>query len=257
MKIDINADIGESFGHFKLGHDEELIKLISSANIACGFHAGDPIIMRKTVRMAKENNVQVGSHAGLPDLMGFGRRFIDITTEEYMNYLIYQAGALQAIAKAEGVRLQHFTGHAIAGTYPYDREEFAKAMAEAAAVIDEKLIIPVIAGPKGELMKKAAEALGLRVIRKFFADRVYNSTGDLVSRKIKGSVITNPEEVANRVIRMICEGKVSTVDGTDIEIHAKTVVVHGDSKNAVESATLLRKRLEENQIKIVPMGELV
>ena len=130
-------------------------------------------------------------------------------------------------------------------------------MAEAAAVIDEKLIIPVIAGPKGELMKKAAEALGLRVIRKFFADRVYNSTGDLVSRQIKGSVITNPEEVANRVIRMICEGKVSTVDGTDIEIHAKTVVVHGDSKNAVESATLLRKRLEENQIKIVPMGELV
>jgi len=257
-KIDISADVGESFGRWKLGFDEELMEFISSANIACGFHAGDPIVMRNTVQLSKKHRVKVGTHVGFPDLMGFGRRLMALNPEEYLNYSLYQGGALQAIARAEGEELQHFTWHGSAGTSFYsDNEEIARAGVAAVVQLDKNLIVPLIYGPKGDLMAREAEKVGLKVIRKFFADRALDSSGMLVSRKKVGAIITDPEECADRVLRMILEKKVKTYDGKDVECSGQTVMVHGDSPTAVKVARTIRTKLEAAGVKIVPMKELV
>jgi UPF0271 protein len=257
-RIDISADVGESFGHWKLGYDEELMEYISSANVACGFHAGDPMVMRHTVQIAKKHGVKIGAHVGFPDLMGFGRRMMALSPEEYLNYSLYQGGALQAIARAEGEELQHFTWHGSAGTSFYgDNEEIARAGVMAVLQLDKKLIVPLIYGPKGDLMAREAQKAGLKVIRKFFADREINANGMLVSRNKSGAVITDPEKCADRVLRMIKEKKVKTYEGTDIECFAQTIMVHGDTPTAVKIAQTIRKRIESAGIKIVPMKELV
>jgi len=258
MKIDISADVGESFGRWKLGYDEELMEYISSANVACGFHAGDPMVMRHTVKLAQKHGVKIGTHVGFPDLMGFGRRLMALTPWEYLNYSLYQGGALQAIARAEGEELQHFTWHGSAGTsFNSDNEEMAQAGIAAVAQLDKKLIVPLIYGPKGDLMAREAEKAGLKVVKKFFADRPLDATGMLVSRKKPGSVITDPEECADRVLRMVRERKVRTNDGKDIECFGQTVMVHGDTPSAVKVAQTIRKRLEGAGVKIVPMRELI
>lgn len=257
-KIDISADVGESFGHWKLGYDEELMEYISSANVACGFHAGDPMVMRRTVQLAKKYGVKIGAHVGFPDLMGFGRRMMAISAEEYLNYSLYQGGALQAIARAEGEELQHFTWHGSAGTSFYgDNEEIARAGVAAVMQLDKNLIVPLIYGPKGDLMAKEAQKAGLKVIRKFFADREIDSKGMLVSRKKAGSVINDPERCADRVLRMIFEKKVKSFDGIDIDCFGQTIMVHGDTPNAVKIAQTIRNRLEAAGVKIVPMRDLV
>jgi UPF0271 protein len=258
MKIDISADMGESFGRWKLGYDEELMEFISSANVACGFHAGDPMVMRNTVKMAKEHGVKIGTHVGFPDLMGFGRRLMALTPEEYLNYSLYQGGALQAIARAEGEELQHFTWHGSAGmTFHSDNEEMARAGIAAVAQLDKNLIVPLIYGPKGDLMAREAEKAQLRVVRKFFADRPMETTGGLLSRKKAGSIITDPEVCADRVLRMVQERKVRTHDGKDIACFGETVMVHGDTAGAVKVAQTIRRRLEAAGVKIVPMRELI
>lgn len=256
MKVDISADCGESFGAYKLGFDEELMPLISSANIACGWHAGDPMIMLKTVRLAKKYGVGVGSHAGFMDLMGFGRRVLEVSPEEYKNYIIYQMGALQAFASAEGVKLQHATVHGAAGHMYYGNAEYSKAFVDAVLAVDPKVIIPVIYGPKGEALTEEARRKGVRVIRKFFGDRAYTKDGNLANRKLPGSVIHDPAEVIARVTRMLKERKVKTIDGIDIEMTAPSIMMHGDTPKVVEMLKTLRKGLEAQGIKIVPMAEL-
>jgi len=258
MKIDISADVGESFGRWKLGYDEELMPFISSANVACGFHAGDPLVMRHTVRLCKKYGVRVGTHVGFPDLMGFGRRLMALTPEEYLNYSLYQGGALQAIARAEGEELQHFTWHGSAGTsFNADNEEIARAGIAAVANLGRDLIVPLIYGPKGDLMAREAARAGLKVVRKFFADRALEANGMLVSRKKPGSVISDPEECADRTLRMVREHKVRTVDGKDIDCFGQTVMVHGDTPTAVRVAQTIRNRLEAAGVKIAPMSELI
>jgi UPF0271 protein len=258
MKIDISADVGESFGRWKLGYDEELMEYISSANLACGFHAGDPMVMRHTVRLCQKHGVKVGTHVGFPDLMGFGRRLMALTPEEYLNYSLYQGGALQAIARAEGEELQHFTWHGSAGTsFNADNEEIARAGIAAVAQLDGNIIVPLIYGPKGDLMAREAAKAGLKVVRKFFADRALEANGMLVSRKKAGSLITDAEECAARTLRMVQEHKVKTVDGKDIDCFGQTIMVHGDTPTAVKVAQTIRKRLEAAGVKIVPMKELI
>lgn len=258
MKIDMSADVGESFGPWKLGYDEELMEYISSANVACGFHGGDPMVMRHTVRIARKHGVKIGTHVGFPDLMGFGRRLMALSPEEYLNYSLYQGGALQAVARAEGEELQHFTWHGAAGTsFNSDNEEIARAGIAAVAQLDKRIIVPLIYGPKGDLMAREAAKAGLKVLRKFFADRALETNGMLVSRKKAGSLITDPEECADRVLRMVQEKKVKTIDGKDIDCSGQTVMVHGDTPSAVKVAQLIRKRLEAAGVKIVPMKDLI
>lgn len=257
MKIDISADMGESFGRYKLGFDEELMPLISSANIACGWHAGDPMIMRHTVQLAKENGVGVGFHAGFLDPMGFGRRTIAISPEEYKNYIIYQMGALMAIAKAEGVKLQHATVHGAAGHMYYGNPEFSKAFVDAVVEVNPSLIIPIIYGPKGDPLAQEAQRRGVRIVRKFFADRAYTKDGNLADRKLPDSVFHDPEEALARTMRMIREQKVKTIDGEDIEVKAQCIMMHGDTLEAVEMLKAIRKGLGAQGIEVVPMGELV
>jgi UPF0271 protein len=256
MKIDISSDMGESFGRWKLGSDEELMEYISSAHVACGFHAGDPMIMRHTVKIAIKNGVKIGAHVGFPDLMGFGRRHLGVTAEEFLNYSLYQGGALQAIARAEGEELQHFTWHGYAAYMFYDNEEFAKAAVASVVKLGRKLIISVTDGPQGLLISREAEKEGVRVIRKIFADREIDQDGKLVSRKISGSVITDPERCAERALRMIIEKKVTTIEGKEIEVFGKTIVVHGDTPGAVNIAKTIRKKVEAAGVKIVPMSQL-
>jgi UPF0271 protein len=256
MKIDISSDMGESFGRWKLGMDEELMEYISSANVACGWHAGDPMVMRNTVKLAKKHGVRIGTHVGLPDLMGFGRRPLGITTEEYINYALYQGGALQAIARAEGEELQHFTCHANFGYMYWDNEEFAKAVVAALVQLNKKLIFPVIDGPQGLLATREAEKAGVKVVKKFFADREIGQDGRLVSRKIAGSVITDPERCAERAVRMVTEKKVRNFEGKDMEVFGKTIMVHGDTPGAFNVAKTVRKKLEAAGVKIVPMSQV-
>ncbi len=257
MKVDISADCGESFGAYRLGFDEELMPLISSANIACGWHAGDPMIMLKTVRLAKKYGAGVGSHAGFMDLMGFGRRVMEVSPEEYRNYIIYQMGALQAFVKAEGVKLQHATVHGAAGHMYYGNSEYSKAFVDAVIAVDPNIIIPVIYGPKGDALTAECQKRGVRVIRKFFGDRAYTKDGNLANRKLPGSVIHDPAEVIARVTRMIKEKKVKTIEGIDIEMNAPSIMMHGDTPEVVEMLKTLRKGLEAQGIKIVPMADLI
>ena len=257
MRIDISADVGESFGAYKLGFDEELLPLISSANIACGWHAGDPMIMAKTIRLAKKYGVGVGSHAGFMDLMGFGRRAMEVSLDEYRNYIIYQMGALQALARAEGVKLQHATIHGAAGHMYFGNAEFSKAFVDAVIAVDPNLIIPIIYGPKGDPLAEEAKRRGIRVVRKFFGDRAYTKDGNLANRKLSGSVIHEPSEVIARVTRMIREKKVRTIDGIDLEMTAPSIMMHGDTPEVVKMIQTLRQGLELEGIKIVPMAELL
>jgi UPF0271 protein len=257
MKIDISADVGESFGSYKIGRDEELIPLLSSANVACGWHAGDPMVMRRTIQIAKRNGVGVGFHAGFLDLMGFGRRNMDISPEEMKNYIIYQMGAILALAKAEGVKLQHATTHGAAGHLCADKKEYAKAYIEAVMEVEPGLIVPTFYGPRGQIIADEAKKQGVKFVpRWFFADRAYTKDSNLASRKLPNTVLHDHSEILARTMRMIREKKVRTIEGIDIEMSADSIMVHGDEPGTVEIVKALRKGLEAEGIKVVPMAEL-
>ena len=249
-KIDLNSDLGESFGRYKLGMDEEVMKYITSANVACGFHAGDPVVMRRTVRIAKENNVRVGAHPGYPDLMGFGRRYMKLSRDEARNYVLYQIGALYAFLKAEGMSMQHVKPHGALYNALVSDEELAYGVIEGVLDFDKNLIFVALAGSK---VVEIAEGIGLKVAREAFADRAYRKDGTLVPRSVPGAVIHDREEVVGRVINIVEEERVRTIDGEWIEIHADTICVHGDNPEAVELVKYIRKRLEEEGIEVLPM----
>ncbi|MFS0577051.1 5-oxoprolinase subunit PxpA [Sporosarcina sp. 179-K 3D1 HS] len=250
--IDLNCDMGESFGAYKLGNDEEVIELISSANIACGFHAGDPNVMDHTVKMAKERGVGIGVHMGYPDLLGFGRRDMDIAKDDLVNYIIYQIGALQAFCKKHGVEIQHIKSHGSMGNMSYVNHTVADAVTDAILHVlpDTKLF--VIANT---VVHKLAVEKGISVVREVFADRTYTNEGTLVSRKQEGAVIKDPEKAADQVLQMVLKGTVTTIDGTVIEMAADSICVHGDTQGALEIVRRVKSKLEENNVTIAPVGK--
>ncbi len=254
-KIDLNCDMGESFGAYRLGMDDAVIQFISSANIACGWHAGDPFVMNHTVAIAVEHGVGVGAHPGYPDLLGFGRRNMDCTPEDLRNYVIFQIGALQAFCNAHGTKMQHVKPHGALYLTAVENEDVARAVAEAIVSVNPDLLYVALAGAKGELMRRIGQEVGLRVVYEAFPDRAYSPEGTLVSRRQPGAVIKEPREVAERALRMVKEGVVIAVDGTTIPLEAQTLCVHGDNPKAVDLVRSIRETLETDGVAVTPMGK--
>ena len=247
--------MGESFGAYKLGMDEAVIQHISSANIACAWHAGDPEVMNRTVAMAVENGVGVGAHPGYPDMLGFGRRNMDCTAEELRNYLVYQIGALQAFCAVHGAKLQHVKPHGALYLTAVENEAVARAVAEAIVSVNPDLLYVALAGAKGELMTRIGREVGLKVVYEAFPDRAYSPEGTLVSRRQPGAVVKDPQAVSERALQMVEEGNVIAVDGTTIEIEAQTLCVHGDNPKAVDLVRSIRETLEADGVAVTPMGK--
>ncbi len=254
MKIDLNSDLGESFGRYRIGMDEEVMKHITSANVACGWHAGDPIIMRETVKLSKKYGVRVGAHPGYPDLMGFGRRYMALNKEEARNYVLYQIGALHAFAKAEGLKLQHVKPHGALYNAMVKDETLARGIIEGIADFDRELIF---VGLSLSRPLEIAEEMGLRVAHEVFADRSYNPDGSLVPRSLEGSVIHDKDVIAERVISMVKDGGVKAINGDWIELKVDTICVHGDNPQAVEIAAHIRKVLKDEEIEIAPLEDFI
>lgn len=250
--VDLNADVGESFGAYTLGNDEEIMKYISSANIACGMHAGDPLVMEKTVRLAKKYGVSIGAHPGYPDLQGFGRRIMQMNPEEIKAYLIYQIGALRAFVNREGLELQHVKVHGALYNLALVNEDIAKAIVEATREIDQNLILYA---PFNSQMCKQANNLKVKVGKEFFADRAYNSNGLLVDRKLKGAVLHDSKLIVGRVLQLIKFGKVQTIEGEEITMEANTICLHGDNPEAINLAKSLGIVLNNEGINIRPLKE--
>ena len=253
IQIDLNSDVGESFGVYKLGLDEEVIPHITSANIACGFHAGDPGVMRRTVALAKQYGVEIGAHPGFPDLIGFGRRNIDATLEEIQDDVVYQMGALQAFAQSQGLRLQHVKPHGGLYNMAVANPKIWGAVAEALAEVDREIILVVLASSKREPLLEIGKRRGIRIAFEAFPDRAYHKDGSLVSRREKGAVIHDHEIVAKRALKMALEGKVIAVDGTEIGLRADTLCVHGDNPAAVEMVKKIRQELKDAGVVVIPM----
>lgn len=254
LKIDLNCDLGESFGVYTLGMDEDVLPLITSANIACGFHASDPVTMAKTVRLAADRGIAVGAHPGFPDLLGFGRRNMSVSPSEAKAYIQYQIGALSAFAKSCGVRLSHVKPHGALYNMAGKDMRLAEAICEGIAELDESLILLALSG---SAMMEAAKRKGLRAAREVFADRAYEPDGSLVARTKPGAVIADENEAAFRVIRMIREKKVRAVDGTDLDMEADSVCIHGDSIHALEFAKKLRAAFSAAGIEAAPLKDIV
>jgi len=255
--IDLNSDMGESFGAYKLGMDEEVIKHITSANIACGWHAGDPAVMDKTVKMAVDHGVGIGAHPGYPDLLGFGRRNMNCTLKDVRDYLVYQIGALEAFCKVHGTRLCHVKPHGALYLTAVENQEVARAVAEAIVGVNPDLFYVALAGKKGERMRKIGQEVGLKVVYEAFPDRAYTPEGNLLSRKLPGAVIKDPETVSKRALKMAKEGRVIAVDGTTIPLEAQTLCVHGDTPTAVDLVKSIRRILKENSVEVKPMAKFV
>ncbi|SEH26926.1 5-oxoprolinase subunit PxpA [Rhizobium sp. NFR12] len=254
LTIDINSDLGESFGAWKMGDDSAMLDVVSSANVACGFHAGDPAGILKTVKAAAERGVAIGAHVGYRDLAGFGRRNMDPSSEELIGDVIYQIGALQGLAKAAGTRVTYVKPHgALYNTIAIDARQAADVIA-AIRAIDPSLVLMALAG--SQLVEQARTA-GLTVVAEAFADRAYTPEGNLVSRREKGSVLHDPELVAQRMLRMVRDGVIEAIDGTMTQIDAQSICVHGDSPGAVAIAERLRALLEESGHAVQPFAPAV
>ncbi|WP_394175239.1 LamB/YcsF family protein [Guptibacillus hwajinpoensis] len=251
--IDLNSDLGESFGTYVMGQDEHVLELVSSANVACGFHAGDPHIMNKTVKWAKEHHVGIGAHPGFPDLMGFGRRNLNVTPEEAYTLVLYQIGALHGFCSAHDVRLQHVKPHGALYNMASKDAELANAIAQAVKDFDPELILFGLAN--SELIRAAQDA-ALPYASEVFADRTYQPDGTLTPRVEKNAMIRDEQTAIDQVITMVKESKVTAVDGSIIDIEADTVCVHGDEPSALAFIKALRKRFDEENIVIERIGNL-
>lgn len=254
VKIDINCDMGESFGIYKLGRDEEILDYVTSANIACGFHAGDPSTMRKTVKMALEKQIGIGAHPGFSDLAGFGRRYIDISPEEVYDLVIYQLGALQAFVKSEGGKLQHVKPHGALYNMAAKSFPISEAIAEAIYRVEPDLILFGLAG--SELIK-AGKKVGLRSASEVFADRTYQEDGSLTPRRDANALIKERSVAVNQVIQMIIHGKVATSSGKEIPIKADTICIHGDSEKALDFARFISSCLNESEITVTKVSNFL
>jgi UPF0271 protein len=256
-QIDLNSDVGESFGAYTLGLDAEVIPHISSANIACGYHAGDPAVMRRTVALAKANGVALGAHPGLPDLVGFGRRNMDVTLEEVKDFVTVQIGALQAVAARQGERLQHVKPHGALYTMAVKNPAIWEAVAEVMAALDPRLILFVLAGSDRTDLEDIGRRHGIRIAFEFFADRAYNTDASLVSRKLPGAVIHDNDVVAAKVLKFVKEGKVQTIAGSEIELKAETICVHGDNPKALALVQKIRETLKTAGVAVKPPADFL
>jgi len=247
-RIDLNSDLGESLGTWRLGDDEAMLDLVTSANVACGFHAGDSLTLMRTCARAAERGVVVGAQVGYRDLAGFGRRFIDMAPDELTADVTYQIGALEAMCRVAGVRVEYVKPHGALYNAIVEHEQQAAAVVAAVVALDPGL--PVMGLPGSAFLRIAGEA-GLTTVSEAFADRAYTPEGHLVSRREPGAVLHDPEAVAERMVRLATEGRITAVDGTEIEVHADSICTHGDSPGAVEMARAVRTALTRAGIDIV------
>jgi len=247
MRIDLNSDLGESFGPWPMGQDAALMDSISSANVACGFHAGDPGTMRRTLRLAREKGVAVGAHPGFPDLVGFGRREMRASPAEVEDFVLYQVAALAGMASSEGMRLQHVKAHGALYNMACKDRALAEAIAKAVAAFDRSLILFGL--PNSELLA-AGKAAGLKVAAEVFADRAYDPDGSLTARSKPGSVIHDAQRVVERAVAMVRDKKVEAVDGSTLALQVDTICLHGDTPGAADLAKAVRHGLEAARIEI-------
>ncbi|HEY5060582.1 MAG TPA: 5-oxoprolinase subunit PxpA [Gemmatimonadaceae bacterium] len=246
-RVDLNCDMGESFGAYRIGADDEVFPFITSANVACGFHGGDPSVMRTTLARAHELGVAVGAHPGLPDLIGFGRRSMDVTPEDVYDMVVYQVGALLGFARAGGIRLSHVKAHGALYNMAVNRADLASAIARAVRDIDREL---VVYGLPGSHLISEAKSLGLATAGEAFADRNYMNDGSLVSRRRPDAHIHDADEAVERAIRMVREGKVRSIAGEDIVLAVDTICIHGDGAHAAEFARRLHRAFEAAGISV-------
>lgn len=252
VRIDLAADLGEFFGPYRMGEDEGMLHVITSANIACGFHAGDPRVMDSTVAGCVARGVAVGAHPGFPDLVGFGRRAMDLSPTEVRTDVIYQIGALHGFARAHGVTLQHVAPHGKLGNIAVVDAGYADAVTEAIAAFDESLVVLTYEGELAE----SARRKGLRVAIAGFADRAYRNDGTLVPRSEPGALITDPHEVVARSIRMVSEGLVTSMAGKDVPVQCDSIVVHGDTPGSLELSRRLKHALEAARVEVRSLRDL-
>ena len=252
--INLNADLGESFGAWRMGDDAALLQVIGSANIACGFHAGDPVVMRETVRLAVANGVSLGAHPAFPDLQGFGRRVMQLSPKELEATILYQVGALQAMAAAEGGRVSHVKPHGALNNMACADEAMATIVARAVKALDRELIL---LAPAHSALERAGEAAGLRVAREVFADRSYQADGQLTPRSQPGAVLHGAQDCVQHVLRMLEAGGIVTTDGQRLSTRIDSICVHGDGPGAVEAARAIRAALEAAGHRLVTLPERV
>ncbi len=254
MQVDINCDMGESFGVYEIGNDEVMMRYITSANVACGFHAGDPMVMDHTVKLAVEHGVQVGCHPGYPDLLGFGRRTLALSPEEVEKYVLYQIGALWAFAKARKAELRHVKTHGALGNLAWVDPETARAVARGIVAFSKELLVLSIPGVAADT---AAREAGLRVVTEFYPERGYNADGTLQSRKMPGSSIHDPKLAVERALRVVKEGIVIAWSGETVKVQADSLCIHGDNPVAPQIAADLVAALKAEGIQIRPAAEFV
>lgn len=252
-KVDLNCDMGESFGLYTQGNDEEMMKYITSANIACGFHAGDPHVMRKTIELAKAHSVGIGVHPGFPDLLGFGRRDMNCTPQEVKDYVTYQMGALREFANLYDVKIQHCKPHGALFMKAMEDKQVARAILEAIHDVNPDMI--VFSLNNSEFMEEAIK-MGIPVAKEAYSDREHTENGSIVLTRT-GTAITDYNAMVDRVVRMVKENKVITHDGKDTRIEAETICIHGDTPGAPELAKAIVHALTENNIEIVPIKQII
>jgi UPF0271 protein len=251
MRIDINSDVGESFGAYSIGHDAGLMRSITSANVAAGFHAGDPSVLRETIRLAKAKGVAVGAHPGFPDLVGFGRRELNVTPKEAEDFVLYQIAAVAGVAATEGVTIQHVKPHGALFNMAVRNAELSAAIARAVAAFDKSLIL---FGLPGSEILAAGRSAGLRVAAEVFADRAYEPDGSLASRRKPGSVIHDAEKVVERAVRMATERSVVAIDGTVVPLEVDTICVHGDTPGSDDLAAKIRAGFQAAGVQVRAVG---
>jgi len=253
MQFDINADLGEGFGPYRIADDEALMPLITSANVACGYHAGDPVIMDRTVRLAREHGVDLGAHVSYPDRMGFGRRAIPMELHELEVHILVQLGALYAIAKAAGHRITHLNPHGALGNQASADPAIAETLVQATFSFDPDIRFLVL---PGSALEQAASAAGMRCNRLFLADRAYTAELQLAPRSLPGAVIKDREQVMKRILRLLREESVETIDGQVVGMEVHSVLVHSDTPGAVELAGAIRQALENVGAAITPLSRI-
>lgn len=253
-KIDLNSDLGEGFGAYVMGEDEAILQLVSSANIACGFHAGDPCIMAKTIALAQKYQVAIGAHTAFPDLLGFGRRIMQISFEEAKNYTLYQLGALFAFARSHKLKIAHLKAHgAFYNMACYD-EKLALALCESIGSFDENIIL---LGLSGSLMKDLAQKKGIAFGSEVFADRRYNDDGSLLSRSHEQALIKDEEEALKQVLDMVLHNRAFSINGKELKLEAHSICVHSDNANALAFTKKIYENLQSKNIKICPLKEVI
>lgn len=250
MKMDLNSDIGESYGVYSIGNDDGLMPHITSANIACGFHGGDPMVMQRTVARAKAHGIGIGAHPGYPDLSGFGRRVLKMSESEIESMILYQIGALAAFTRAQGAQLRHVKPHGALYNFAAQDMPTAKAIARAVTRFDSKLIL---VGLANSLLIDAANEFGLRAAREGFIDRAYTSSGTLLPRTEAGAVVSSAARAVQVAIQLMREGNVRTIDGKLLELQVDTLCIHGDTPHAVDIARAVHEALRAEGIELVPM----